>query len=41
MSESRFPWRTLLFISLAVNLLVIGAVAGAVVSGVRVRARKS
>lgn len=37
MSESRFPWRTLLFISLAVNLLVIGAVAGAVVAGVRVQ----
>jgi len=37
MSESRFPWRTLLFISLAVNLLVIGAVVGAVAAGVRVQ----
>lgn len=37
MSESRFPWRTLLFVSLAVNLLMIGAVAGAVIAGVRVQ----
>lgn len=36
MSETRsFPWRTLLFVSVAVNLLVIGAVAGAVGAGVR------
>lgn len=32
-----FPWRTLLFISLAVNLLVIGAVAGAWGAGVRLQ----
>lgn len=36
MSESRFPWRTLLFVSVALNLLVIGAVAGAWSAGVRV-----
>lgn len=36
MSDSRFPWRTLLFVSVALNLLVIGAVAGAWLSGVRV-----
>jgi uncharacterized membrane protein len=35
MSDSRFPWRTLLFSSLAVNLLVVGAVAGAWGAGVR------
>lgn len=35
MSESRFPWRTLLFVSAALNLLVIGAVAGAWSAGVR------
>ncbi len=29
MSDSRFPWRTLLFVSVALNLLVVGAVAGA------------
>ncbi len=36
MSESRFPWRTLLFVSLALNLLVAGAIGGAFLSGVRV-----
>ena len=36
MSERRFPWRTLLFLSVAVNLLVLGAVAGAYSAGVRV-----
>ena len=35
MSESRIPIRTLLFVSLALNLLVIGAVVGAKVAGVR------
>ena len=35
MSESRFPWRTLLFVSVALNLLVVGAVAGAWSAGVR------
>jgi uncharacterized membrane protein len=35
MSDSRFPWRTTLFISLALNLLIIGAVAGAWGAGVR------
>jgi uncharacterized membrane protein len=34
---SRFPWRTLLFLSVALNLLVIGAVAGAWGAGVRVQ----
>jgi uncharacterized membrane protein len=37
MSESRFPWRTLLFLSLAFNLLVIGAVVGAAGAGVRLQ----
>jgi uncharacterized membrane protein len=32
-----FPWRTLLFISLALNLLVIGAVAGLWGAGVRLQ----
>jgi uncharacterized membrane protein len=36
MSDTRFPWRTLLFVSLALNLLVIGAVGGAFLSGARV-----
>jgi uncharacterized membrane protein len=34
---SRFPWRTLLFLSVALNLLVIGAVAGAWSAGVRLQ----
>ena len=34
---SRFPWRTLLFVSVALNLLVIGAVAGAWSAGVRLQ----
>lgn len=37
MSERPFPWRTLLFVSVAINLLVIGAVAGAYSAGVRVQ----
>lgn len=37
MSEQRFPWRTLLFVSAAINLLVIGGIAGALASGVRVQ----
>jgi uncharacterized membrane protein len=37
MSDARFPWRTLLFVSLAFNLLVIGAVAGALGAGVRLQ----
>ena len=37
MSEQRFPWRTLLFASAAINLLVIGGIAGALASGVRVQ----
>lgn len=37
MSESRFPWRTLLFISVAFNLLIVGAVAGAFGAGVRLQ----
>jgi uncharacterized membrane protein len=35
MSQSQFPWRTLLFISLALNLLTIGAALGAWGAGVR------
>jgi uncharacterized membrane protein len=34
---SGFPWRTLLFLSVALNLLVIGAVAGAWGAGVRLQ----
>jgi uncharacterized membrane protein len=34
---SRFPWRTLLFLSVALNLLAIGAVAGAWGAGVRLQ----
>ena len=34
---TRFPWRTLLFISLALNLLIVGAVAGAWGAGVRLQ----
>jgi uncharacterized membrane protein len=33
---STFPWRTLLFISVALNLLTIGVIAGAYGAGVRV-----
>jgi uncharacterized membrane protein len=36
MSERTFPWRTLLFISVAINLLIAGTVIGAYASGVRV-----
>ncbi|HVK80360.1 MAG TPA: periplasmic heavy metal sensor, partial [Verrucomicrobiae bacterium] len=36
MSEQRFPWRTLLFVSAAINLLVIGGIAGALASGARI-----
>jgi uncharacterized membrane protein len=32
---SNFPWRTLLFVSLVVNLLLIGGVIGVVASGAR------
>lgn len=35
MSQSQFPWRTLLFISLALNLLTIGAAIGLWGAGVR------
>ena len=34
---SGFPWRTALFVSLALNLLVIGAAAGAFGAGVRLQ----
>jgi uncharacterized membrane protein len=34
---SGFPWRTLLFLSVALNLLVIGAIAGAFGAGVRLQ----
>lgn len=39
--QSRFPWRTLLFVSLALNLLIIGAVAGAAGAGVRLQREAS
>ncbi|MGE3143252.1 MAG: periplasmic heavy metal sensor, partial [Hyphomonadaceae bacterium] len=35
MSERAFPWRTALYVSLAANLLVIGAVVGAYAAGLR------
>lgn len=35
MSERKFPWRTLLFLSVALNLLVIGGAIGALGAGVR------
>ncbi|MBI3437813.1 MAG: periplasmic heavy metal sensor [Proteobacteria bacterium] len=35
MSERTFPWRTLLFVSVAINLLIVGAAAGAYSAGVR------
>lgn len=35
MSEQRFPWRTLLFVSVALNLLVVGVAVGAYSAGVR------
>lgn len=37
MSDSRFPWRSLLFVSVALNLLVVGAIVGAWSAGVRVQ----
>lgn len=36
MSEGGFPWRTSLFVSVAINLLLIGAAVGAYGAGVRV-----
>lgn len=35
MSDKPFPWRTMLFISVALNLLAAGAIAGAYGAGVR------
>lgn len=35
MSERPFPWRTLLFVSAAINLLILGAALGAFGAGVR------
>jgi uncharacterized membrane protein len=37
MSDKPFPWRTLLFISVAFNLLVVGAIAGGYGAGVRIQ----
>jgi len=37
MSESTFPWRTLLFVSAAFNLLIVGAAIGAYGAGVRLQ----
>lgn len=39
--ERRFPWRTLLFVSAALNLLMIGAAIGALGAGVRVERQTS
>lgn len=41
MSDSRFPWRTLLFVSLGLNVLLIGAAGGAWLSGARVEREPS
>ncbi|MEZ5961982.1 MAG: periplasmic heavy metal sensor [Hyphomonadaceae bacterium] len=41
MSDSRFPWRTLLFVSIALNLVIVGAVGGAFLSGARVERQPS
>ena len=41
MSDTRFPWRTLLFVSLALNVLLIGAAGGAWLSGARVEREPS
>lgn len=35
MSERRFPWRTALFVSLGVNLLLVGGAVGAYTAGAR------
>ena len=35
MSERTFPWRTLLFISVAINLLIVGVAVGAYGAGLR------
>ena len=37
MSERTFPWRTLLFVSVALNLLAVGAIAGGLAAGVRLQ----
>lgn len=37
MSDRRFPWRTLLFVSVAINLVGLGALVGAYAAGVRVQ----
>ncbi len=34
---SSFPWRTLFFVSLALNLLVLGGIGGALVAGARLQ----
>lgn len=39
MSDRPFPWRTLLFVSVAINLLVAGAAIGALGAGVRLERR--
>jgi uncharacterized membrane protein len=39
--ERRFPWRTLLFVSTALNLLMIGAAIGALGAGVRLERQTS
>jgi uncharacterized membrane protein len=36
MSDKPFPWRTLLFVSVALNLLAAGAIVGAYTAGVRI-----
>jgi uncharacterized membrane protein len=37
MNERRFPWRATMFVSLAVNLLLIGLIVGALAAGARLR----
>jgi len=41
MSERTFPWRTLLFVSVAINLLIAGTAIGAYTSGVRLERASS
>lgn len=36
MSERTFPWRTLLFVSVALNLLAVGVIVGGAAAGVRI-----
>jgi uncharacterized membrane protein len=41
MSERRFPWRTTMFVSLGINLLLVGLIVGALAAGARLRREAS